>query len=208
MDVLNIFLTLVAAQILIVLSPGPNTVLVIQNALHERKLGFATALGTWPAGFFWAIVGIIGSGSVVLMQPVVLKVLYLFCGSYLVWLGIKAIRGSLRSKTIAMTGTAKYSTFGAAWRAGILSNITNPKTIAYYASIFTATGAIEMSSTYKVMAVIMMPTISFSWFCILTMLIAHKFMQRFLQNARVWLDRVAGIVMIGFGVRLLATLVT
>jgi len=198
---LQIILMLAAAQVAIAMAPGPNTVLVAQSAMHGRKYGFIVAVGVLPIGVFWAVFGLIGMGALSSAFPKFETILHYACGTYLCWLGVKSVHRSFKEPSIDVSAN-RLSTSEVFW-AGILSNITNPKTIAYYATIFTATGAFALSMTYQLIAVVMMPVISFLWHITLAMLVSHKSMQKFFGNARHWLDRIAGLVMIGFGVRLL-----
>jgi threonine efflux protein len=208
MSISQTILALVVAQLLIAMAPGPNTVLVMQYASRDRKLGFITALGIWPTGIFLASVGLGGLGSLLVMQPKLQTGLYFLCGSYLAWLGVKSIRHSFKDQRLSTHKSAKHMTGWSAFREGMVANITNPKTIAYWASIFTATGVQALPRTFQLVAVTTMPTISFLWNCLLVLLVSHKAVKKFLEKAQHWLDRIAGLVMIGFGVRLLTTLIT
>jgi threonine efflux protein len=207
MNSLQTILALMGTQAAMAMSPGPNAVLVMHNASHDRRLGFITACGIWPAGFFWVSIGLCGLGSLLLMHPELKMGMYLICGLYLVWLGIKSIRISFLHKDSAKNNFSKHVTAWNAFQGGIISNITNPKGIAYWMSIFTATNAYSMAVPYQVLAAIMMPSISFIWYCTLTFLISHKATQRFLENQKHWFDRTAGAVMIAFGIKLLSMLV-
>ena len=200
MDVFHIILTMVIAQIFIAMVPGPN------NASHSRALGFASAFGIFPAGLFWASAGAAGSGTLLRLHPQFLTVMYVLCGSYLVWLGVKVIRSSFR-ETIFIQKAVESLTVRDAFKAGVISNLTNPKTIAYYASIFTATGTYVMPIPYQVLTVILMPVVSFCWFCCLITMVSNQAVRSRLEGSRHWLDRIAGAIMMGFGFRLLMMLV-
>jgi threonine efflux protein len=206
MNISQTILTLLAAQLIISISPGPSTVLIMHSASRGRKLGFAAAAGNYPAGFFWASLGLGGLGSLLAMQPKLVTGMYLICGSYLIWLGIKSIRNSFAGQRPAVSKAGKHLTPSAAARAAFMANIANPKTIAYYASIFAATNMFAAPLPYQITAAILMPTVTFIWFCGLVMLVSHKAVKKFLENSRHWLDRIAGLMMMGFGVRLLMML--
>ena len=130
--------------------------------------------------------------------------LRLLCGAYLIWLGVKAISRSFKKKNLLGNISANKLSLGDSFRAGFISSITNPKGIPYFASIFSASGATALPSFDQIVVVVMMPTISFLWYGFLALLASHASVQQILEKSRHWLDRIAGIVMIGFGVSLFA----
>ena len=201
---LQIIATLVAAQVVLNLSPGPNMLLVVHAAAHDRRLGYTVAAGIWPVGILWAVAGLAGLGTLLTAVPGLADAMRFACGLYLVWLGAKAIRRSHAPASI-FTAVTEPMTRAEAFRAGILTNITNPKSIAYYMSIFAATGAYGLSVGEQALAVAMMPTISFLWNVVLATFVSSRPVATVLDRGRSWFDRIAGLTMIGFGAKLLAS---
>lgn len=204
----RIILTLAAAQLVLAMTPGPNSIVVLQNALHGRKYGLAVVAGIWPVSFLWAAVGLAGLGALIRTAPGLGEALSLLCGSYLIWLGIRVISRSFgdRNAVASASPSANEGSSFEAFKAGAISNLTNPKTIAYFTSIFTATGASALSQTDRIVVMIMMPTVSFFWYGLLVILASHAAVREILSRARNWLDRVAGLVMVGFGAGLFSAL--
>ena len=202
----RIILTLAVTQLVLAMTPGPNAVLVLQSALQDRRAGLAVAAGIWPVGLLWAAIGLTGLGELMRKAPGSGAVLSLFCGGYLLWLGIRMIAGSLGGRVTGAPRPRATASSLEAFKAGALSNLTNPKTIAYFTGIFTATGAAALSRTEQLIVMLMMPTISFCWYGSLVMLASHAVVRETLARARRWLDRVAGVVMVGFGVGLCSAL--
>ena len=197
----QILATLVAAQIAIAIAPGPNTLLVAHAATRSRAHGLAVAAGVWPVGILWAITGLTGLGALFTALPALADAMRIACGLYLLWLGGKAVRRSFATGTIA-GATIPPMSLAEAFRAGILSNVTNPKAIAYYMSIFAATGAHSLSTGEQILAVVLMPTISAGWNALLAVTVASPPVGRLLEDGRSHLDRLAGGLMIFFGLRL------
>jgi threonine/homoserine/homoserine lactone efflux protein len=203
---LQIIATLVAAQIVIAMAPGPNTLLVVHASAHERRLGLAVAAGIWPVGILWAVGGLLGLGTVLTALPEIAEAMRIACGLYLVWLGMRAVRRSfVEPLGIPASAGADVMTAGEAFRAGALSTLTNPKAIAYYLSIFTATGAFALSPPEQALVVILMPTVSSLWYALLATVVASRPVAGVLDRGRGWFDRLAGLTMIGFGAKLLAS---
>jgi threonine/homoserine/homoserine lactone efflux protein len=200
---LQILATLAATQVVLNMSPGPNMLLVIQAATHDRRLGLAVAAGIWPIGILWATAGLTGLGAAVTAVPEIGLVMRIACGLYLGWLGVQAVRRSFAPPAGAAGAGPRPMTYAQAFRAGVITNITNPKSTAYYLSVFAATGAFGMTPFEQVAAVVMMPTISFAWNVVLALVVASAPVAGILGRGRPWFDRLAGGVMILFGLKLL-----
>ena len=195
---------LALAHLAAAVSPGPNTVLVVQNAIRSRSLGLLTALGFWPARAFWSAAGLAGVGGILSAAPGLAVALRLVCGGYLLWLGIKAILRSMRPGMAADVSTGAALPWRRAMLAGFLTNLGNPKSIAYYMSVFAAAGAFTLPLLHQVAAVLMMPSIGFLWYGGLVVLMSGGPARRGLATFSRWLDRIAGAAMIFFGFRLVS----
>lgn len=200
----QILATLAAAQIAIAIAPGQNTVLVVHAGAHDRRLGLAVAAGIWPVGILWAIASLAGLGTLFEALPQLAEAMRIACGLYLLWLGVKAIRRSFSPHLVTASPSEAMSA-AEALRAGALSTLTNPKAIAYYMSIFTATGAYALSPAEQALAAVLMPTISALWYALLATFVSSRPVAAVLDRGRSWLDRLAGLTMIGFGAKLLAS---
>ena len=201
---LQILATLAAAQIAIAIAPGQNTVLVVHAGARDRRLGLAVAAGIWPVGVLWAVGSLAGLGTIFASLPQLAEVMRLTCGAYLLWLGAKAIRRSFTAPVLAAP-SAGAMTPAEAFRAGALSTLTNPKAIAYYMSIFTATGAYALSPMQQMFAAVTMPTISAAWYALLAVFVSTRPVVTVVDRGRSWFDRLAGLTMIGFGAKLLTS---
>jgi len=196
-----------AAQFVAVISPGPNTVIVLQSAVRNRKLGVLAAAGIWPVGIMWASISLFGLGSMIATVPHLVSIMYFLCGGYLVWVGFQSIRKSYSQKHIYTHVHANHLSAFGVFRAGVITNITNPKSIAYWMSVFAATSASALPRSAQILAVILMPSISFLWYSSLSFMVSSGAARRFLENKHHLFDRVAGVVMMGFGLKLLVTLI-
>ena len=204
MSPLQTMALLFAAHAIIAVTPGPNFVLLLQTAARDRRGGFAVACGVWPAGIVLATLGLAGLGSLVAALPAAEMALRLACGGYMLWIGARMIRAA-RRPVPGEAAAAPALSLTQAWRLGFVTNLTNPKAIAYFASVFAATGAYALPLPWKIAAVILMPGLSFLWNCLVVALVSHQFVRKGIAGAAHWLDLVAGGIMIGFGLKLAAS---
>jgi threonine/homoserine/homoserine lactone efflux protein len=191
--------------VVIAMAPGPNTLIVVHAAMRGRRLGLAAACGIWPVGLTFATLGLLGIGTVLTTLPEIAEALRIACGLYLLWLGAAAIRRSFGDGAPAVVRPAREMTAADAFRAAAVTNLVNPKSIAYYMSIFAATGASSLGSIEQSAALAMMPTLSFIWYATLALVVASPPVTAVVDRGRPWFDRLAGLTMIGFGAKLLAS---
>jgi threonine/homoserine/homoserine lactone efflux protein len=135
---LETYLVTLAGLALGQITPGPNLLAVAGAALGQgRRAAFFTALGVATAIFVWATVTAFGLASLLALYPGLLTGLKLVGGSYLLFLGFRSLRAALGGGDAAVRAEAGAWTPFAAWRRGLLVNLTNPKSALLWAAIAT-----------------------------------------------------------------------
>jgi threonine/homoserine/homoserine lactone efflux protein len=126
-----------AMMALLAMMPGPDTMVVLKNALTggARGGGWACA-GISVANFLQGTAAALGLGAVITRyQPVFVTVKWLGA-AYLVYLGVQALRGAWRGDYEALDDVRRArASRSRRFREGFLSNITNPKVIVLYLSV-------------------------------------------------------------------------
>jgi threonine efflux protein len=203
-DVGHILALLAIAHLLNVMTPGANQALVISATMRSRFHGLVVAASFWPAGAFWAAMGLAGMGEVMHRAPGLEIGLRVVCGLYLLFLGQRLLRSAMRGRGAPMIATNEMPV----WRlflAGFLTNLSNARAIAYYASIFTAAGAYVLPWYWQVVAIAGMPAIGFGWNATVVLLVSSPPVRRWLTRVTHWLDGISGTVLLLFGIKLLAS---
>jgi threonine efflux protein len=198
LDIAHTLGLLALAHLFAVMSPGPNMALVIQTAARSRRNGFLVVAGLWPAGMIYALAGLAGLGALLAAAPWLTSLLRLVCAGYLIWLGVRMILSSRKPMAAGQTPATGYF-----WQ-GFITNLTNPKSFVYFASIFGATGAFDLPLWAQAIIPFAMPSIGTLWYSSLAMIASSGAARRVLNEFSHWLDRLSGAIMIGFGVSLLA----
>ncbi|MEU0533127.1 LysE family translocator [Amycolatopsis tolypomycina] len=117
--------------------PGPDTMVVLKNALTggARGGGWACA-GITVANFLQGTAAALGLGAVITRYRPVFETVKWLGAAYLVFLGIQALRGAWRGNYEALDDVRKARASRVRrFREGFLSNITNPKVIVLYLSV-------------------------------------------------------------------------
>ncbi|SDU47472.1 LysE family translocator [Stappia sp. ES.058] len=127
------WLGVLAAQI----SPGPNLAAVASVGLAQgRRPAFFIVTGISSGMLVWSTVTALGLGALIEAFPLSLLALKFMGGGYLLFLGIKATRATLKEGTNAtFTPDARLLTDGQAWRRGSLVLLTNPKAALMWAAV-------------------------------------------------------------------------
>lgn len=193
---------LATVHLLAAVSPGPNVLLVLRSAARERRHGLLAAAGLLPAALLWAVAGLTGTGALLRAAPRAMLALQVACGAYLCWLGLSMLRHSLRGRSAGAEPPPPPS--GSIVRTAFFTNLTNPKSLAYFSSVFAATGVVQLPLRFQLLAVVCLQAISLLWYGSLAFVASSDVAGRVLRARLHWLDRIAGVAMIGFGVRLLA----
>ena len=203
---LNIFAVLTVFTLAIV-SPGPNFIMVVNTALSDsRRAGIYTSLGVATGSGLFALAGMIGLILVINSLPHFATLIRIFGGSYLAWLGYNMIRSSRNQseadpKSLAITLPAKQPV--AAYRTGLLTNLSNPKAWAFYFSLFTLVMTPETPFWAKASLNSAMFVISFAWYASVAVLITDSRIRPMFLRVQPVVQSVLGIVLIWLGGRLL-----
>ena len=196
-------LTVAAIWIIAVLTPGPNFFLLVNFGLSgpRRAAAFAAA-GTITGTVCWGLAGSLGIGALFTAAPVAYITLKIAGGLYLTWLGLKLLwQTRTFAQTIPVARKSEMSSFSA-WRLGLLTNLANPKSALFVASLFAATMTPGTPWMHGVAAAAVMATISTIWYSGLVIALGHPAVARTYQRARCMIDRFAGMIFVGFGLKL------
>ena len=191
----------VAAAALLTLTPGLDTAIVLRTAAVEGPVKAAlAALGVICGCLAWGAAVALGLGVLLAASNLAYVALKWAGAAYLAWLGIKLILKPRARFDLTTSGTAKQGNW---WLRGFLTNLLNPKVGVFYVSFLpqfvpahVAAGPFIflLAAIHGVLGVI--------WFAVL--IAATSPLKRWLRRQAVvrWLDRITGVVFLGFGLRL------
>jgi threonine/homoserine/homoserine lactone efflux protein len=119
------------AAVLVVLLPGPDTLVVVRSILRGgRRQGMLTALGNLCGLTLWVVAAALGLAAMLKASEVGYDLLRVAGAVYLVWLGIQAWRS--RGHVDGDSSPARGGVLGTGFRAGILTNLLNPKVGVFF----------------------------------------------------------------------------
>ncbi|WP_028301230.1 LysE family translocator [Oceanospirillum beijerinckii] len=204
MDIIQIFSFMLVAALLVI-SPGPNGVLIAKTVpVSGKAAGFANIGGFIAAFFVHGSLSVFGL-SVLLVQSAQAFTLFKLLGAaYLCWIGIKSLMQAWQNKPVQNNaeGTSKPTSLEGAFAEGFLTNALNPKVSMFYLAAFPQFIPVDGSVATAFMLVVLHAIINLAWFSTMVILLARiKQASRNSAFSR-WLKSVTGAVFIGFGAKL------
>lgn len=131
---LNVLASFTLAAFAVVMSPGPDTVLILRHTLVSgRGAGLAAVAGVQVGLLGHTILAVAGISVLIAASPVTFKAVTIAGAAYLAWLGVSAIRGA-GALTLEVAGAE--SGLLKAGREAVLTNLFNPKVIVLFLALF------------------------------------------------------------------------
>ena len=161
-------------------------------------------LGGGPAGT-WAAVSAAGVTAILAASRFAFDVLRLAGAAYLCWLGLRALWTLRRTAPSGVVPEPDGEHWSAtrALRTGLLTNLLNPKVGAFYLAVlpqFLPDGMHPMAGA--LLLALIHDLESLLWLSVLALLVARARGWLTRPEVRRRFERVTGIVLIGFGLRL------
>jgi homoserine/homoserine lactone efflux protein len=128
---LHTWLLYLTAVIGLVLTPGPNSLLVLTHgALYGHKKALWTTAGGVIGFALLMALSMFGIGALLQASANALVILKWIGGGYLIWLGFQLWRAPAPQLGAAIQAAAKPGT--TLFRQGLLSALSNPKVILFF----------------------------------------------------------------------------
>ncbi|MEB0899192.1 LysE family translocator [Citrobacter portucalensis] len=192
------FPALALAHFVALLSPGPDFFLLAGYAARYRMRGSAgLCVGIAFGNGLYILQAIIGWG-ILRQLPLLFTVIELLGALYLLWIGSLLVR----SRPQTLTGTDAQSTcpgFGKQLLLGLGSSLLNPKNALFYLALMTALLGPSVTLLQQTMSGIWMTSVVLCWDLLIVMFIGLPQIQRRLSRGILWVERIAGGVLIIFG---------
>lgn len=169
---IHVWLAFVAASVVLLLIPGPTVLLVIGDALSNRRhQAWGTVLGVGLGDAMAMTLSLAGAGALLRASATAFTVMKTIGGLYLICLGIKSIlaahqgAGEPKENRMISVSPSALRRFGRAWTVTVL----NPKSILFFIAFVPQ--FLSGGSSFALQAMILLVT-----FVLLAMLNASLYM--------------------------------
>jgi threonine efflux protein len=189
--------------LLLVISPGPSFLVITTTAARQsRRQAIWTGLGVSCASMIWAVMAAVGLGVVMTHMHWLHHALQLVGSIYLLWIGAKTLLLASRPLPAAGPPSSQLKAWPA-FRDGLLTNLTNPKTLIFFSSAFATLFTPGLTSGIKFAAVLLVGLMSVSWHLMLATVFSAQSARSGYARAKKSIDRLTGGLMAFFGLKLL-----
>lgn len=199
-------ITFVFVASLLVMSPGPNGVLIAKTVpTSGRAAGFANVAGFVAAFYLHGALSVLGISIILVQSATAFAVVKYLGAGYLCWIGIKALLATFKGIETAekIAPAKKERTLVNAFIEGLLTNALNPKVLMFYLAAFPQFITIgETSASSSFLLVFIHSMINAVWFGAMVLLFSSLAAVARSGNFQRWLKGVTGVVFIGFGLKL------
>ena len=193
--------------IVVIVTPGPDTALTIRNTLlGGRRSGVFTSVGVAAGQATWTVATSAGIAALLVASEPVFQAVKYAGALYLAFLGLQALRAAARGESAGAAQAADVAPALSplvALRQGLVSNLTNPKMIAFFPALLPQF-APHGHGAFLVLLVLglLFSTMTLVWLSGYAVAVAKA--GDFIRRGRVrrTLEALTGLVLIGLGLRL------
>jgi threonine/homoserine/homoserine lactone efflux protein len=204
--VLLSILTFSVAAALIVLLPGPDTLVVLRSIVRDgRRRAMWTAAGGLTGLATWVTVAALGLSAVLRASHDAYLALRLVGAAYLVWLGVQSWRTRASKPDDDEAGRRRAGLLGTGYGAGLATDLLNPKVGVFFVTFlpgFVPAGHSVGWTSLLLGAIFIAETVLYY----AALILMSRWVMRWMNDPRVRrrIDRMMGVVFVAFGVRLAA----
>lgn len=197
------FLTFALAGALVVLIPGPDTLVVLRSVvLSGRREAARTSLGVLTGLLIWMAAAALGLTALLRASQDGYLILRLVGAAYLLYVGAQALRSRVLGQPLENVSNAR-SLVGRGYRAGLMTDLFNPKVGVFFITFFPAfipRHAPVAPVTVGLGLIFVAETALY----FVSILVFVRRLSAWMASDRVRrrLNRATGLVLIGFGLRL------
>jgi threonine/homoserine/homoserine lactone efflux protein len=193
--------------VVVIVTPGPDTALTIRNTLlGGRRSGVLTGVGVAAGQATWTVATSADIAALLVASEPVFRAVKYAGALYLAFLGLQALRAAARGESAGAAQAADVTPALSRWvalRQGLISNLTNPKMIAFFPALLPQF-APHGQGAFAVLLIfgLLFSTMTLIWLSGYAFAVAKA--GDFIRRGRVrrTLEALTGVVLIALGLRL------
>ncbi|UZJ24115.1 LysE family translocator [Rhodococcus antarcticus] len=190
------------AAALIVLLPGPDSLVVLRAVVrHGRARAGLTAAGVLCGLLVWVAAAALGLSALLRASETAYTVLRIVGAVYLVWLGVQSLR--TRGAPVPEDRPTRRGLPGSGFGAGFTTDVLNPKVGVFFVTFlpgFVPAGYSVGTTSLLLGAVFVVETAVY--FAVVLLLVGRISTWLSDERTRRRMDRTTGVVLLAFGARL------
>ncbi|OIX98434.1 threonine export protein RhtC [Pantoea sp. Ae16] len=203
---LILFATVALVHLVALMSPGPDFFFVSQTAAsRSRKEAMMGVLGITLGIVIWAGVALMGLHLLLAKMAWLHEIIMVGGGLYLLWMGWQLLRSARQRHKQPQSNApvVELPKRGMSFLKGLLTNLSNPKAIIYFGSVFSLFVGNDVGAATRWGLFLLIIAETFAWFALVAAIFALPWMREKYQRMAKWVDGMAGVLFAGFGIHLI-----
>ncbi|ARU45260.1 LysE family translocator [Corynebacterium silvaticum] len=193
--------------ICVLILPGPDLLLqVIRVGTKDRRAGIWCAIGIMMGSTIWIVASLMGLSTVFMAQPVLMRLVQIIGGCYIAWIGFSSLKSGIQEMRDHKHGPSPDMIVNSlqqdngaltpfhALKTGMATNLSNPKALVFFASVFAQFLHSDMSVAWTIFIAVFLITIGLCWFISFAVMV-RVLAEKLLRNG-LWLDMIAGTLFV------------
>lgn len=199
---MSLLLTICALHFVAQLSPGPDIILIAKSSASTTRRNTIHIIAGISLGIvLWVVLTLLGFTVLVEQFPWIQQVLMLIGGLFLAKMGWAMLSGGLRSlkqSTALEHVQAQSSAQKNYFLLGLFTNLSNPKTLIYFSSVFSLALSSSASDYLKAQLAVIIPLQTFLTFVLLMLLLSQPKIKAVYQRSGSYIDILSGALFLIF----------
>lgn len=200
---MSLLLTICLLHFVAQLSPGPDVLLIAKSAASNTRLNTLKIIAGISAGIVvWVVLTLMGFTVLVEQFPWIQQVLMMVGGVFLAKMGWGMLNGGLKllKQEVALDSSEEIEKPQNYFLQGLLTNLSNPKTLIYFSSVFSLALSSSAGSDLKTQLAFIIPIQTFLVFSLLMMIVSMPKIKMLYQRAGSYIDIISGGLFLAFAV--------
>ena len=197
-------LAFIGISLLLAITPGPDMAVVTKNALaHGRRGVVLTTTGIAVALAIWITATAVGLSALLRASGEAFLVIKLLGAAYLAYLGVRTLIDSRSRLDDLFASALAAAPAHAIFRQGFLSAMSNPKLGVFFVTFlpqFVVPGQAVLPRLFLLGVIFAL--IGWTWMNVYGLFVTRIRDIITAPRVRQWMERVTGVVLLGFGARL------
>jgi threonine/homoserine/homoserine lactone efflux protein len=191
------------ASVALNLTPGLDTFYILTRSGREgHAVGLAAALGINAGCIVHTLAAVLGISAILMTSALAFSVLKYLGAAYLVWIGLRML---LSRATERRPTETRGRGLGAAFRQGMLTNVLNPKVALFFLAFLPQFVSMHAAHPQLGLMLLGWSFIGTGMIWSIVLALAGGRIHRLLTTKPKfgqWMDRLCGMVLLSFGVKL------
>lgn len=196
--------TIIALHCAGMYTPGPDFFLLLRLAARSRKHAIAAVAGICVGILLWVSLTVLGTAALFMANPGLLSVVQLLGGGWLLWMGFSMAHSGWQQRVNRVTlselsADELLGSVGKNFRLGLITNLSNPKAVLFFASIMTPFMPTNPTWGISIGLIALLVATTFVGFSLLVLVVSADIVRKRLVAAGPWIDIFAGLLFLGVG---------